>query len=106
MTRRATSADQTRSTTCNWYTGGAIMETTCGSGTGRQRLEPDDGQPSCPVLRGRASGNGARLPDICCATPAMRCAACSITIIVTSMKPAQIAAAAVTAEPAANDNAP
>ena len=42
MTHRAISADQTRSTTCNWYTGGAIMDTTCGSGTGRQRLEPDE----------------------------------------------------------------
>src|SRR6187402_1333720 len=52
MTRRAISADRTRSTTCNWYTGGAIMDTICGSGTGRRRLEPDDGQPSCPVLRG------------------------------------------------------
>src|SRR3954453_8259872 len=29
----------------------------------RPRLEPDDGQSSCPVLRGLGSGNGARLPD-------------------------------------------
>src|SRR4051795_1307539 len=29
----------------------------------RPRLEPDDEQSSCPVLRGLGSGNGARLPD-------------------------------------------
>src|SRR3954465_12374184 len=29
----------------------------------RPRLEPDDEQSSCPVLRGPGSGNGARLPD-------------------------------------------
>src|SRR3954469_25643583 len=28
----------------------------------RPRLEPDDEQSSCPVLRGLGSGNGARLP--------------------------------------------
>jgi len=50
-------------TTCNWYTGGAIMRTTCGSGTGRRRLEPDDEQLSRPVLRGPGFGNEARLPD-------------------------------------------
>ena len=32
--------------------------------TKRQRLEPDDEQSSCPVLRGLGSGNGARLPDL------------------------------------------
>ena len=26
-------------------------------------LEPDDGKPSCPVLRGLGPSNGARLPD-------------------------------------------
>jgi hypothetical protein len=31
--------------------------------TKRPRLEPDDEQSSCPVLRGLGSGNGARLPD-------------------------------------------
>src|SRR5215208_3051256 len=30
----------------------------------RPRLEPDDEQSSCPVLRGLGSGNGARLPDV------------------------------------------
>src|SRR3954453_6740808 len=29
----------------------------------RPRLEPDDEQSSCPVLRGLGSGNEARLPD-------------------------------------------
>src|SRR3954468_16971041 len=29
----------------------------------RPRLEPDDEQSSCPVLRGLGSGNGARLPN-------------------------------------------
>src|SRR4029453_6130522 len=29
----------------------------------RPRLEPDDEQSSCPVLGGRGSGNGPRLPD-------------------------------------------
>src|SRR3982751_5408900 len=29
----------------------------------RPRLEPDDEQSSCPVLRGLGSGNGGRLPD-------------------------------------------
>src|SRR4051812_31993544 len=46
-----------------WYTGGVIMDTTRGSGARRLRLEPDDEQSSCPVLRGLGSGNGARLPD-------------------------------------------
>src|SRR5215212_3518130 len=32
--------------------------------TKRPRLEPDDEQSSCPVLRGLGSGNGARLPDV------------------------------------------
>src|SRR3954453_9142038 len=35
----------------------------------RPRLEPDDEQSSCPVLRGLGSGNGARLPDV--VTPAL-----------------------------------
>jgi reverse transcriptase-like protein len=35
-----------------------------GSGTGRQRLEPDDEQSSRPVLRGPGLGNKARLPDL------------------------------------------
>ena len=39
------------------------MRTTRGSGTGRQRLEPDDEQSSRPVLRGLGLGNEARLPD-------------------------------------------
>jgi hypothetical protein len=56
-------AEQTSRTICNWYTGGAIMRTTRGSGTGRQRLEPDDEQSSRPVLRGLGLGNEARLPD-------------------------------------------
>src|SRR3954447_1393457 len=30
----------------------------------RPRLEPDDEQSSCPVLRGLGSGNEARLPDV------------------------------------------
>src|SRR3954464_5971001 len=30
----------------------------------RPRLEPDDEQSSCPVLRGLGSGNGARLPAV------------------------------------------
>ncbi len=28
------------------------------------RLEPDDGKPSSPVLRGRSASNGTLLPDI------------------------------------------
>jgi hypothetical protein len=60
---RAVAAEQISQTTCNWYTGGAIMHITRGSGTGRQRLEPDDGQSSRPVLRGLGFGNEAWLPD-------------------------------------------
>src|SRR4051795_11857545 len=39
----------------------------------RPRLEPDDEQSSCPVLRGLGSGNGARLPDWATGFPARHC---------------------------------
>jgi hypothetical protein len=61
--RLAASLQQADRATCNWCTGGATTRTTRGSGTGRQRLEPDDEQSSRPVLRGPGLGNEARLPD-------------------------------------------
>ncbi len=67
-THRASAAGQTTRTTYSWYTGGAITRTTRGSGARQQRLEPDGERSSRPVLRGLGSGNGTRLPDICCAT--------------------------------------
>src|SRR3954451_9624964 len=38
----------------------------------RPRLEPEDEQSSCPVLRGLGSGNGALLPDYAARRAAQR----------------------------------
>src|SRR5215212_10916484 len=57
---RAVTAERTSWTTCSWCTGGATTRTTRGSGTGRQRLEPDDEQSSRPVLLIRPSSSWSR----------------------------------------------
>src|SRR5215468_10902092 len=44
------------------YTPGAIGNVTKRTGDIGQGLEPDEGQPSRPVLRGPGSGNTHRLP--------------------------------------------
>jgi hypothetical protein len=44
------------------YTPGAIGNVTKRTGDIGQGLEPDEGQPSRPVLRGLVSGNTHRLP--------------------------------------------
>jgi len=44
------------------YTPGAIGNVTKRTGAIGQGLEPDEGQPSRPVLRGLVSGNTHRLP--------------------------------------------
>src|SRR4051794_21788624 len=51
------------------------MRTTRGTGTRRQRLEPDDEKSSRPVLRGLGFGNEVRPPDICWPTCARRSSA-------------------------------
>ena len=54
--------EQTISRTNALYTPGAIGNVTKRTGDNGQGLEPDEGKPSCPVLRGLEGGNTLRLP--------------------------------------------
>jgi RNA-directed DNA polymerase len=58
--RLAASLQQADRATCNWCTGGATTRTTRGSGTRRQRLEPDDEQSCAVVRRGRIAVRDGR----------------------------------------------
>ena len=54
--------EQTISTINVWYTPGAIGNVIKRTGDNGQGLEPDEGKPSRPVLRGLEGGNTLRLP--------------------------------------------
>lgn|SRR6266568_552777 len=54
--------ERTTSTINVWYTPGAIGNVIKRTGNNGQGLEPDEGKPSRPVLRGLESGNTLRLP--------------------------------------------